>query len=72
MKYELHENCGGEMVDAAPSYIPLGEDTVLEIIDQTCKKCGAMIIGKNQKTRQIINKKAHDKLAELLKDRIMA
>lgn len=40
MKYGQHKNCGGEVVDEKPHYIPLGEDTVLEIIDQTCTKCG--------------------------------
>ena len=55
------------MIDDTPSYIPLGEDTVLEIIDQTCTKCGAVIIGQHQKIRKIVNKKAHDRLIELLK-----
>ena len=70
MKYEPHENCGGEVIDDKPHYITLGEDTVLEIIDQTCIKCGAVIIGKRQRTRQIVNKKAHDKLIELLEKRV--
>lgn len=70
MEYGLHENCGGKVIDDKPHYIPLGEDTVLEIIDQTCTKCGAIIIGKHQRTRQIANKKAHDKLIELLEKRV--
>lgn len=68
--YGLHENCGGEVIDGQPHYIPLGEDTVLEIIDQTCTKCGAVIIGQHQRTRQIKSKKAHDKLIELLEKRV--
>lgn len=68
--YEPHENCGGEVIDGKPHYIPLGKDTVLEIIDQTCRKCGAVIIGEHQRTRQIVNEKAHDKLIELLEKRV--
>lgn len=30
--YEKH-NCGGDIIDTEPSYIPLGEDTVMKIID---------------------------------------
>ena len=65
-KYELCESCGGEVIDGKPHYIPLGEDALLEIIDQTCTKCGAAIIGEYQKTRKIISKEAHDRLIGLL------
>lgn len=56
MKYRPHENCGGEVIDGQSYYIPLGEDTVLEIIKQTCAKCGAVIIGQHQRIRQIEKK----------------
>lgn len=70
MEYGLHKNCGGEVVDGKPHYIPLGEDTVLKITDQTCTKCRAAIIGQHQKIQQIKNKKAHDKLIGLLEMRV--
>ncbi|WP_143321049.1 hypothetical protein [Clostridium sp. HBUAS56010] len=65
MEYEKHD-CGGEIVDCEPSYIPLGKDSVLQIIDQKCKKCGTLIVGKYQKTKMIKNQEAHDKLYDLM------
>lgn len=67
MEYGKCGFCGGKVIDAAPCYIPLGADTVLEIIDQTCDKCGATIIGPHQKTKTIKSKEAHDKLCQFLK-----
>lgn len=46
--YEKHD-CGGDIIDEEPSYIPMGEDTIIKVIDQRCNKCGAAIIGKYQK-----------------------
>lgn len=56
MEYEKHD-CGGEIVDCEPSYIPLGKDSIMQIIDQRCKRCGALLIGnikkpKSSKTRK--------------------
>lgn len=65
MGYEKHD-CGGEIVDCEPSYIPLGKDSVMQIIDQRCNKCGALLVGKYQKTKIIKNREAHDKLYELM------
>lgn len=67
--YEKHK-CGGDIVDDEPSYIPLGDDTVMKIIDQKCTKCGAAIIGKHQKTEMIQNKAAHDKLMDFYKEQL--
>jgi hypothetical protein len=65
MEYEKHD-CGGDIVDCEPSYIPLGKDFVMQIIDQRCKKCGAWLIGKYQRTKIIKNQEAHDKLYDLM------
>lgn len=65
MEYEKHD-CGGEIVDCEPSYIPLGTDSVMQIIDQKCNKCGTLIVGKYQKTKMIKNQEAHDKLYEFM------
>jgi hypothetical protein len=68
MKYEKHD-CGGKIVDCEPSYIPLGTDSVMQIIDQSCKRCkrcGALLIGKYQRTKIIRNQEAHDKLYEFM------
>jgi hypothetical protein len=65
MEYEKHE-CGGEIVDEKPSYIPLGSDSIMQIIDQKCTKCGALIIGKYQKTKIIENQELHDKLCDTM------
>lgn len=43
--------CGGEVIDGEPHYIPFGMGSVLEIIDQKCKNCGANIVGSNQKKK---------------------
>jgi len=51
MEYEKHD-CGGEIVDCEPSYIPLGKDSVMQIIDQKCNKCGVLII--KDGTRRLI------------------
>lgn len=59
--YEKHD-CGGNIVDDKPHYIPLGEDTVMKIIDQKCDKCGAVIVGKYQKTKMYQNKEIHDEI----------
>lgn len=67
--YEKHD-CGGNIIDDQPSYIPLGEDTVLKVIDQKCDKCGAIIIGKYQKRQMIQNKVAHDKLMDFYKNQL--
>lgn len=64
--YEKHD-CGGNIVDDEPHYIPLGDDTVIKIIDQTCDKCGSNIIGKHQKLETYKNKELHDKLLEIYK-----
>ena len=45
--------CGGEVIDGEPHYIPFGMGSVLEIIDQKCKNCGANIVGSNQKKKVI-------------------
>ncbi len=42
--------CGGEVIDGEPHYIPFGMGSVLEIIDQKCKNCGANIVGSKMKT----------------------
>lgn len=63
-EYEPCSSCGGKVIDGKPHYIPLGTDTVLEIIDQQCENCGCAIIGPHQKTRTIKNQKAHDRLIE--------
>lgn len=63
-EYEPCSDCGGKVIDGKPHYIPLGTDTVLEIIDQQCKNCGCAIIGPHQKTRTIKNQKAHDRLID--------
>ena len=60
--------CNSALVDKEPSYIPLGVDTVLEIIDQTCPKCGGSVVGKNQKKRTIKNKELHDKLYKHMRE----
>lgn len=63
--YERHE-CGGEVVDGEPHYIPLGTDSILRIVDQKCLKCGAIIIGPHQKRKMIQNREAHDKLVDIM------
>jgi hypothetical protein len=65
MEYEKHD-CGGEIIDDKPHYIPLGSDSIMQIIDQKCTKCGALIIGKYQKTTIIENQELHDKLHDLM------
>lgn len=58
-------NCGGEVVDDEPHYIPLGKDVVLKITDMRCKKCGAAYVGgKYQKLERIQNRELCDKLYE--------
>ena len=68
-EYEPH-NCGGKIVDDEPHYIPLGCDSIMQIIDQRCTKCGCSIIGRYQKTKIIKNQKAHDLLGEILKEQL--
>ena len=63
--YEKHD-CGGDIIDDEPSYIPIGEDAIIKVIDQRCNKCDAVIIGKYQKIKIIHNKATHDKLIGLL------
>ena len=69
MEYEPCSSCGGKVVDGEPHFIPLGTDSVLKIIDQECKGCGAVIIGEHQKTEIIKNRKAHDRLVEIMTNR---
>ena len=58
-------NCGGEIVDSEPHYIPLGKDMVLKITDMKCEKCGAAYVGgKYQKLVTIRNETACKKLFE--------
>lgn len=52
MFYEKHD-CGGNIIDDKPHYVPMGEDTVIKITDQICDKCGTHFIGKYQKNRSI-------------------
>lgn len=59
--------CNSDLIDAEPSYIPLGKDEILEIIDQTCPKCSGVVIGKNQRKRVIKNQQAHDKLYDTMR-----
>lgn len=61
--YGTHD-CGGNIIDAKPGYVPIGDDGIIRHVDQTCDKCGAAIIGPHQKTTIIHNKKLHDKLME--------
>lgn len=54
--------CNSVLVDKPPSYVPLSVDSVLEIIDQACPKCGGVVIGPGQKKRIIKDKEFHDKV----------
>lgn len=69
MEYKQCSFCGGEVIDGEPHFIPLGDDCVLKIIDQECTKCGAAIIGENQKTEIIKNREAHDKLVKIMREK---
>ena len=58
--------CGKPLVKDEPHFIPLGDDTVLKVIDETCEDCGGVYINKNQETTFIKNKAVHDKLMEFI------
>lgn len=62
--------CGGEVIDGEPHYIPFGMGSVLEIIDQKCKNCGANIVGSNQKKKVIKNQKAYNALVEAIEEAV--
>jgi hypothetical protein len=68
-EYEKHD-CGGNIIDGKPHYIPLGDDVIVKITDQICDKCGAVIIGNNQKKEFYHNKKLHDKLVDFLEEKL--
>lgn len=57
------------MVKDKPSFIPLGDDAVLRIVDETCETCGGAYINENQEKTYIKNKLAHDKLVEFMEMR---
>lgn len=54
--------CGKELVKTKPHYIPLGTDSVLRIVDETCEDCGDAYINENQETKTIKNRELHDRL----------
>lgn len=54
--------CNSVLVDNPPSYVPLSKDSVMEIIDQTCPKCGGVVLGPGQKKRVVKDKEFHDKV----------
>ncbi len=57
------DDCGGNVVDDEPHYIPLGTDMVLKIADKRCEKCGAVYVGgQYQKLERIQNRELCDKL----------
>lgn len=61
-------NCGGEVVDDEPHYIPLGDDMILKITDMRCKKCGAVYAGgKYQKMERVYNRELCEKLHKFYK-----
>lgn len=61
--------CGKPLVKDKPHFIPLGDDTVLKIVDETCEDCGGAYINENQQTTFIKNKAAYDKLIEFMETR---
>lgn len=69
MKTYYCAKCGKELVKDKPHYIPLGDDTVLKIVDETCETCGGAYINENQELTTIKNKAAHDKLIEFMETR---
>lgn len=56
--------CNSELIDSPPSYVPLSEDSVMEIIDQNCPNCGGVVIGPGQRKRIIKDKEFHDKVVD--------
>lgn len=61
--------CGKPLVKGKPHFIPLGEDTVLRIVDETCETCGGAYINENQEKTCITNKAAHDELIQHIRVR---
>lgn len=61
--------CGKPLVKDKPHFIPLGDDVVLRIVDETCETCGGAYINENQEKTYIKNKAAHDKLIEFMETR---
>jgi hypothetical protein len=62
MENEKHD-CGGKIIDCEPSYILLETDSVMQIINQ---RCGALVIGRYQKTKVIKNQEGHDELYDFM------
>ncbi len=61
--------CGKPLVKGKPHFIPLGDDAVLRIIDETCGTCGGAYINENQEKTYITNKAAYDKLIQYMETR---
>lgn len=66
MKIYYCAKCGKALVKGKPHFIPLGDDKVLKIVDETCETCGGAYINENQELKAIKNKVAHDKLIEFM------
>lgn len=59
--------CGKPLVKDKPNFMPLGDDAVLRIVNETC---GGAYINENQEKTYITNKAAHDKLIQHMKVRL--
>lgn len=45
-----------------PHYIPIGTDSIVRIVDETCQNCGGTYINENQETKIVKNRELHDQL----------
>ncbi len=62
--------CGKPLVKGEPHFMPLGDDAVLRIVDETCETCGGAYINENQEKTFFTNKAAHDKLVQCMGARL--
>ena len=61
--------CGGLITYGEPHYIPIGTDSILELIDSECKNCNTTYVGGQwQKIRMIKNQELNDKLTIFYRD----
>lgn len=61
--YRKH-NCGGNIIDDKPFYIPIDNNKVLKTVNQICDKCKTRIIGSYQKKTILHDKQLHDNLIQ--------
>jgi hypothetical protein len=59
--------CGGQIIFGKPHYIPLGTDSIMQIINSECEECKALFVGGRWQMTEIKqNQELYDKLTEMM------